>query len=150
MSVPAHSKTSFRRSQTVAVQSISRSSGGAITASSSPSHHLLRRLDQAFEGYHPPLRVKTKAGLLLLGEGWWLAYRSAKTAETGNEISRTDWIRDTPLPRIRVVPGLGALWLNSDPLRERIWKGVALILRPQCTVRLGNRTTFSGITTVRL
>ena len=28
--------------------------------------------------------------------------------------------------------------------------GVALILRPQCTVRLGNRTTFSGITTVRL
>ena len=29
-------------------------------------------------------------------------------------------------------------------------KGVALILRPQCTVRLGNRTTFSGITTVRL
>jgi hypothetical protein len=28
--------------------------------------------------------------------------------------------------------------------------GVALILRPQCTVRLGNRTTFSGITTARL
>ncbi len=28
--------------------------------------------------------------------------------------------------------------------------GVALILRPQCTVRLGNRTTFSGISTVPL
>jgi hypothetical protein len=28
--------------------------------------------------------------------------------------------------------------------------GIALILRPQCTVRLRNRTTFSGITTVRL
>ena len=27
--------------------------------------------------------------------------------------------------------------------------GVALILRPQCTVRLGNSTTFSGISTVR-
>jgi HAMP domain-containing protein/GAF domain-containing protein len=28
-------------------------------------------------------------------------------------------------------------------------KGVALILRPQCTVRLGNSTTLSGISTVR-
>jgi hypothetical protein len=27
--------------------------------------------------------------------------------------------------------------------------GVALILRPQCTVRLGNSTTFSGISTMR-
>lgn len=92
-------------------------------------HHLLRRLDQAFEGYHPRLQVKTKAGLLLLGEGWWLAYRSAKTAETGNEISRADWIRDTPLPRIRVVPDLGALWLNSGPLRERIWNMVGAARR---------------------
>jgi hypothetical protein len=35
-------------------------------------------------------------------------------------------------------------------LPEQMQLGVALILRPQCTVRLGNRTTFSGITTVRL
>jgi hypothetical protein len=31
----------------------------------------------------------------------------------------------------------------------RMVMGVALILRPQCTVRLGNSTTFSGISTVR-
>ena len=38
------------------------------------------------------------------------------------------------------------------PVKPEEWKdlGVALILRPQCTVRLGNSTTFSGITTVRL
>ena len=39
------------------------------------------------------------------------------------------------------------VWIDSRELR--VCTGVALILRPQCTVRLGNSTTFSGISTVR-
>jgi REP element-mobilizing transposase RayT len=39
---------------------------------------------------------------------------------------------------------------NLAELKGELDVGVALILRPQCTVRLGNRMTFSGITTVRL
>ena len=37
-----------------------------------------------------------------------------------------------------------------EKLKDTYSKGVGLILRPQCTVRLGNGTTFWGISTVRL
>ena len=38
---------------------------------------------------------------------------------------------------------------NPVIYEDDIVMGVALILRPQCTVRLGNSTTFSGISTMR-
>jgi hypothetical protein len=48
-------------------------------------------------------------------------------------------LRKQAMKQIRAV--------DIKPLSK--WQGVALIRRPQCAVRLGNSTTFSGISTVR-
>ncbi len=59
------------------------------------------------------------------------------------------WDPDIDATDIAVAVKGGVVTLTGF-VRSNNQKGVALILRPQCTVRLGNSTTFSGISTVRL